>query len=158
MATKKNTAAKATSKSQEHRLPSVSVRIDKMLDSSVSSTRAFASANIGGAYAIHGIRVIDSQKGLFVSMPQNSYTAENGETRYSDVFHPITAQARTELYDKDAGSLRAETGRGPGAGRRRRGLRGSRPGDGAKYVTFCGKFRFGLDFSDSAGIVEMKGW
>lgn len=33
-------------------------------------------------------------------MPQNSYTAENGETRYSDVFHPITAQARTELYDK----------------------------------------------------------
>ena len=62
--------------------------------------RAFASANIAGAYAIHGIRVVDSQKGLFVSMPQNSYTTENGETRYSDVFHPITAQARTELYDK----------------------------------------------------------
>lgn len=100
MATKKSVATKAASRSQEHRLPSVSVRIDKMLDSSASSTRAFASANIGGAYAIHGIRVIDSQKGLFVSMPQNSYTTENGETRYSDVFHPITAQARTELYDK----------------------------------------------------------
>ena len=71
-----------------------------MLDSAASSARAFASANIAGAYAIHGIRVVDSQKGLFVSMPQNSYTTENGETRYSDVFHPITAQARTELYDK----------------------------------------------------------
>ena len=100
MATKKNTTAKAAPKSQEQHTPRISVRIDKMLDSAASSTRAFASANIAGAYAIHGIWVVDSQKGLFVSMPQNSYTTENGETRYSDVFHPITAQARTELYDK----------------------------------------------------------
>lgn len=88
MATKKNTTAKAAPKSQEQHTPRISVRIDKMLDSAASSTRAFASANIAGAYAIHGIRVVDSQKGLFVSMPQNSYTTENGETRYSDVFHP----------------------------------------------------------------------
>ena len=100
MATKKNTTAKAAPKSQEQHTPRISVRIDKMLDSAASSTRAFASANIAGAYAIHGIRVVDSQKGLFVSMPQNSYPTENGETRYSDVFHPITAQARTELYEK----------------------------------------------------------
>lgn len=78
MATKKNTTAKAAPKSQEQHTPRISVRIDKMLDSAASSTRAFASANIAGAYAIHGIRVVDSQKGLFVSMPQNSYTTENG--------------------------------------------------------------------------------
>ena len=64
------------------------------------SCRATASVNINGCFAVRGIKVMDSSKGLFVSMPQNSYTTENGETRYSDVFHPITAQARTELYDK----------------------------------------------------------
>ena len=92
MATKKNTTAKAAPKSQEQHTPRISVRIDKMLDSAASSTRAFASANIAGAYAIHGIRVVDSQKGLFVSMPQNSYTTENGETRYSDAWQTYGLQ------------------------------------------------------------------
>ena len=100
MATKKNTTAKAAPKSQEQHTPRISVRIDKMLDSAASSTRAFASANIGGAYAIHGIKVMDSQKGLFVSMPQNSYKGANGEKKYSDIFHAVTAEARTELNDK----------------------------------------------------------
>lgn len=93
MATKKNTTAKAAPKSQEQHTP-LHIRADRQ-DAGFRGEfdRAFASANIAGAYAIHGIRVVDSQKGLFVSMPQNSYTTENGETRYSDVFHPITAQA-----------------------------------------------------------------
>ena len=97
MAAKKETAPKAA---QKKGTPSISVRIDRLNSYEGSSTRAFASANIGGAFAIHGIRVIDSQKGLFVAMPQNSYTAEDGETKYRDLFHPITAEARAELNDK----------------------------------------------------------
>ena len=31
-------------------------------------------------------------------MPFRSYKA-NGETKYVDTFHPITAEARNELYD-----------------------------------------------------------
>ena len=77
--------------------PTVSVRIDRMVDREDSKVKAYASANIGGAFAIHGIRVVDSQKGLFVSMPQNSYKDGNGNTKYSDVFHAVTAEARTEL-------------------------------------------------------------
>ena len=79
--------------------PSISARIDRMVDYENSKVKAIASANIGGAFAIHNIRVIDSQKGLFVQMPQNSYQ-KDGKTAYSDIFHPITAEARTELYDK----------------------------------------------------------
>ncbi len=33
-------------------------------------------------------------------MPSNSYTDKNGNTKYNDVFHAITAEARTELNNK----------------------------------------------------------
>lgn len=61
-------------------------------------TKAFASATIGGAFAVHGIRVIESDKGRFVSMPQDSYT-KNGETKYNDTFHAITTDTRTALVE-----------------------------------------------------------
>lgn len=96
-ATKKSAAPKAA---QKKTTPSIQVRIDRLNDYEGSSVKAFASANIGGAFAIHGIRVLDSQKGLFVSMPQNSYTDGQGNKKYSDIFHAITAEARTELNDK----------------------------------------------------------
>lgn len=41
------------------------------------SCRATASVNINGCFAVRGIKVMDSSKGLFVSMP--SYRAGNGE-------------------------------------------------------------------------------
>ena len=43
---------------------SISARIDRMFDSSNSKVKAVASVTIGGAFAVHGIKVIDSQKGL----------------------------------------------------------------------------------------------
>ena len=87
-------------KEQKQKNPSIQVRIDRLNDYEGSSVKAFASANIGGAFAIHGIRVVDSQKGLFVSMPQNSYKDGNSNTKYSDIFHAVTAEARTELNEK----------------------------------------------------------
>lgn len=95
----KKTPQKAAATKEQHPAPALSVRIDRMVDFENSSVRAIASANIGGAFAIHGIRVIDSQKGLFVSMPQSSYQDREGNTKYSDIFHPITAEARTGLKD-----------------------------------------------------------
>ena len=76
----------------------VKVRIDRVVDYENSRVKAIASANVG-PFAVHGIRVIDGQKGLFVQMPQNSYT-KDGKTQYSDIFHPVTAEARSELYNK----------------------------------------------------------
>ena len=97
MAAKKQAAP---AKEKKKKNPSIQVRIDRLNDYEGSSVKAFASANIGGAFAIHGIRVVDSQKGLFVSMPQNSYKDGNGNTKYSDIFHAITAEARNELNEK----------------------------------------------------------
>lgn len=95
MAQKKQTAKQTND--QTHSMPKIEARIDRML-SGEGKTKAFASATIGGAFAIHGIRVIDSEKGIFISMPQESYT-KNGEKKYTDTFHPITAEARTALLD-----------------------------------------------------------
>lgn len=98
MATKK-TNSKAPAKEQKRSTPNISARIDRLVDYENSKVKAIASVNIGGAFAVHGLRVIDSQKGLFVQMPQNSFQ-KDGKTEYSDIFHPVTADARTELNSK----------------------------------------------------------
>lgn len=85
---------------QTNSAPKIEVRIDRILTGE-SKTKAFASATIGGAFAIHGIRIIDkldSEKGFFIAMPQESYT-KNGEKKYSDTFHAVTAEARTALIN-----------------------------------------------------------
>ena len=98
MATKKTTDT-APTKEQKRSNPYVTARIDRLVDYENSKVKAIASVNIGGAFAIHGLRVIDSQKGLFVQMPQNSFQ-KDGKTEYSDIFHPVTAEARNELFGK----------------------------------------------------------
>ena len=62
MATKK-TNSKAPAKEQKRSTPNISARIDRLVDYENSKVKAIASVNIGGAFAIHGLRVIDSQKG-----------------------------------------------------------------------------------------------
>lgn len=76
----------------------VEATIDRLVDYEGSKVKAIASLNIGGEYAVHGVKVIDSQKGLFVQMPQTSYE-KDGKKQYSDQFHPTTHDARTELND-----------------------------------------------------------
>ena len=77
--------------------PDISVRVDRLND--VGKIRAFVSANIGGAFAIHGIKVVDSDKGMFVAMPQSKFKTTDGETKYLDEFHPVTADARNKLNE-----------------------------------------------------------
>ncbi len=84
--------------------PIISARIDRLVDSPNTHIKAFATVNLGGWYAIHGLRVIDSQKGLFVQMPQNSFNNKDGRLTYQDIFHPVTADARTELFSAVLGA------------------------------------------------------
>ncbi len=98
MVQKKQTAKQTND--QTHSTPEIEARIDRILPGE-GKTKAFASATIGGSFAIHGIRIIDkldAEKGFFISMPQESYT-KNREKKYTDTFHPITTEARTALFD-----------------------------------------------------------
>lgn len=88
----KNTGKKAL-------MPRINAKIDNLVDND-TNLRAFASVTVGGAVAIHGLRVMDSKKGLFVSMPSYSYEDSNGETKYADYAHPISKEAREAINSK----------------------------------------------------------
>lgn len=86
--------------------------------------KATASVNINGCFAVRGIKVMESSKGLFVSMP--SYKAGNGE--YKDICFPCTKDARMEFDDAVlAAYQQALTQTKPAPFRRRRTPRHSRP-------------------------------
>lgn len=88
----KNTGKKAPT-------PRISAKIDNLVDNN-TNLRAFASITVGGAVAVHGLRVMDSKKGLFVSMPSYSYEDHNGETKYADYAHPISKEVRDAINTK----------------------------------------------------------
>ena len=77
-------------------IPEIRVKIDKLFDDDTKKLKAFASANIG-PFAVHGIRVFENEKGMFVNMPSVSYKDAQGNTQYDDVFHPVTKEAREAL-------------------------------------------------------------
>ena len=65
----------------------IATRIDRMIDKPDSKLKATASVTLDGLFAVHGIRVVDTEKGLRAMMPSTKYEAKNGETKYSDIFH-----------------------------------------------------------------------
>ena len=52
---------------------SVSAKIDRMIEREDATVKAYASVNIGGAFVIKDIAVVDGQKGMFARMPFRSY-------------------------------------------------------------------------------------
>ena len=83
--------------------PVISVKIDRLVNSDRTHIKAIATVNLGGAFAVHEIKVVDSQKGLFVQMPQTSFT-KDVKTVYQDIFHAVTAQSRRELISAVMGA------------------------------------------------------
>ena len=81
---------------QTSNIPTIQARIDHV--TGYEKVKAFASANIGGAFAIHGLRVVDGEKGLFVAMPSTSFQRD-GKTEYQETFHPVSGEARKALND-----------------------------------------------------------
>ena len=54
---------------------------------------AFANVTLGGCFAVRGIRVMDSEKGVFVAMPDK----KNAKGEYHDICFPTTAEMRQAL-------------------------------------------------------------
>lgn len=75
----------------------VKATINRITDKPESTVKAYASVSFDGVFAVHGIKVCENEKGRFVSMPSTSYKDRNGETKYSDTFHPISKGAREAL-------------------------------------------------------------
>ena len=60
-----------------------------------SKMKAIASITIDGDFVIHDIKVIESEKGLFVAMPSK----KDGNGDYKDIAHPINTATRTSIQD-----------------------------------------------------------
>ena len=69
-----------------------------------SSVVAFASATIDDMFAVNNIRVINSEKGLFVAMPQ----VKDAKGEYRDICFPVTAELRKQLNEAILGAYAAE--------------------------------------------------
>ncbi len=54
---------------------------------------AFASVTLGGCFAVRDIRVMNSEKGVFLSMPDRP----DGKGEYRDICFPTTAEMRTAI-------------------------------------------------------------
>lgn len=74
----------------------IRVKVNKILGQE-GKVRAIVSVTLDDAFTIHGIKVIQTEKGRFLAMPNQSWKPKDGETRYQDIFHPITSEARRQL-------------------------------------------------------------
>ena len=67
---------------------------------------ATATVTLGGCFAIRGIRILDSEKGAFVSMPQR----KTAQGEYKDICFPTTAEMRKELHSAVLGEYQRTMG------------------------------------------------
>jgi len=74
------------------------VRIHKLIENG-KPLKASATVTIDGAFAVHNVRVITTDKGTFMAMPFTEYTDKDGNKVRKDVFHPITAEARKQMEE-----------------------------------------------------------
>ena len=82
-------------KKNETSIPDVSVKIERLLDGE-GSTKAYASLTLANAFAVHGIRIVDTDNGLKARMPFRSYQSGE-ETKYQDIFHAVSKDAHNAL-------------------------------------------------------------
>ena len=66
-----------------------SVRVNKF-NKEVTRLRGFASVVIDESFAVHDIRILEGDQGLYLDMPSRKQA--NGE--YRDIAHPINREVR----------------------------------------------------------------
>lgn len=69
------------------------VRIRKLNDH--NRLKAVASVTLDDMFAIHEIKIVEGNNGLFISMPSRK-TREGG---FKDIAHPINSEARALIQD-----------------------------------------------------------
>lgn len=71
------------------------VRVRVVKGENEAKLKAYADITFDECFVIHGLKIIDGQKGMFVAMP--SRRMPSGE--FKDIAHPITPEKRKEITD-----------------------------------------------------------
>lgn len=86
-------------------ITNVKVRLVEKKDS--SKMRGFVTVTIDNEFAVHDIRILEGDNGLFLAMP--SKQTAPGEHR--DIAHPISQEARQKFNDAVLKEYEAELNR-----------------------------------------------
>ena len=70
------------------KITSVNVR---KIEKEGSRMKGIASVVLDDSFAVHDIRIIEGEKGLFIAMPSR----KNALGEYRDIAHPINPETRT---------------------------------------------------------------
>lgn len=76
----------------------IKVEIKKIIDTD-KPVKAYANIVIDDAVVIHGVSVVENEKGRYMSMPMHSWKTKQGEDVTRPVCHPISSSARKELEE-----------------------------------------------------------
>lgn len=98
---KKNTPEPKPTPEQEPSPMEIAVKIHSI--STSGSTLAKASVTLGGCFAVRGIKVMNSEKGPFVSMP--GYRTSNG---FKDLCFPCTPEFHKQFQQTVLNAYRQE--------------------------------------------------
>lgn len=69
------------------------VRVKKL--STSNRLKGIASVTFGGDFVVRGIKIVESQRGLFVAMPSE----QDAEGNFKDIAHPINVIFRQRLQN-----------------------------------------------------------
>ena len=75
----------------------IKARIDRMVNT--GNVKAIASISLDGMFVVKNLKVMDGKKGLFVSMPQETYPGKDGQKKYSNTFFALTNSAKMALQE-----------------------------------------------------------
>lgn len=78
------------------------VRIRKI--NAEGKLRGVVSVTFDNVFVVHDIKIIDSEKGLFIAMP--SRKSSDGE--YRDIAHPINTEFRTYMQETILAAYKTE--------------------------------------------------
>lgn len=57
--------------------------------------KAYASVTFDNALVVHGIKILDGKKGMFIAMPSK----RSGE-KFKDLVHPLNSEFRKTIQEK----------------------------------------------------------
>lgn len=89
----------------------VEVRVSRLRFVGEGKTRAYVDIVIDNSLAIHGVRLVEGQKGFFLSFPSTKWERDG---RYYAVVHPVSKEAREAIWHAVLGEFQrqAEAARG----------------------------------------------
>ena len=60
--------------------------------------KAICDVILNGTFAIHGVRLVEGEKGRFVAMPCQKFGKTPDEVQYRDIVHPLNADLSISSY------------------------------------------------------------